>query len=116
MRRLTDEELEILSTKEFNWFIRTAYKSQYVTGLTTKEADTLFKIYNRVFSTNEKSSGCGTCRLKVCRELGRLYFEQQNNETKLKKNAKKETVRGQRGRTGRQSNRVAKDSDKPATD
>ncbi len=76
--KLTKEQYGKLNTPEYEWFLRTAYRSQFVTGLTNKQAAYLYGIYNEIFPTKKRSIGCSQCKLEVCMSLGRLFFEYED--------------------------------------
>ena len=73
--KLTKEQYDKLNNPELEWFLTTAYKSQFITGLTTKQAQILFEIYNEVYKQHMKPTSCSQCRLDVCTKLGKLFFE-----------------------------------------
>lgn len=73
--KLTKEQYDKLNTPELEWFLKTAYRSQFITGLTITQAKILFEIYNEVFHQKMKATTCSQCRLDVCTKLGRLFFE-----------------------------------------
>lgn len=85
--KLTLEQYKTLEDKDLNWFITTAYKSHYITGITRPQAEILFGIYNDVFGTKEKSVGCSHCKLRICSKLGELYY---SREVKITKKGKKD--------------------------
>lgn len=76
--KLTKEQYDKLNTPELEWFLKTAYRSQFITGLTITQAKILFEIYNEVFHQKMKATTCSQCRLDVCTKLGRLFFEYRN--------------------------------------
>ena len=78
--KLTKEQYDVLNNPELEWFLRTAYNSQFITGLTNQQANTLFDIYNQIFHTKKRSTSCSQCRLEVCAALGKLYYEFQESE------------------------------------
>lgn len=73
--KLTKEQYDKLNNPELEWFLTTAFKSQFITGLTTKQAQILFEIYNEVYRQHMKPTSCSQCRLDVCTKLGKLFFE-----------------------------------------
>jgi hypothetical protein len=85
MVNLTDKHREILENENLVWFLKTAHYSQYVTGMTTKQANTLFAIYNEVFGEHRRTVGCAACRLDVAKRLGMLYFNNVGTTEKPKK-------------------------------
>lgn len=76
---LTQEQYNKLNTKEYRWFLSTAYKSKFITGMKPKQAKFMFDMYNEVFHENKKTTGCSQCKLEVCTRLGRLFFEYEEN-------------------------------------
>lgn len=72
---LTKEQYDKLNTEELRWFLKTAYYSKFITGLTMKQAKELFDLYNEVFNERKKYTSCSQCRLDVCMRLGKLFFE-----------------------------------------
>lgn len=101
--KLTKEQYDRLNTDELRWFLKTAHYSNFITGLTMKQANELFTIYNEVFREKKRATSCSQCRLDVCMRLGKLFFEyadeineaiikdineshaQKTNDTKAKK-------------------------------
>lgn len=73
--KLTKEQYDRLNTDELRWFLKTAHYSNFITGLTMKQAKELFDIYNEVFSEKKRATSCSQCRLDVCMRLGKLFFE-----------------------------------------
>lgn len=78
---LTEAQYNTLNTPELEWFLKTAHYSQFITGLTTKQAKIFFDIYNNVFHARMKTTTCAQCRLEVCQKLGRLFYEYRDNHT-----------------------------------
>lgn len=88
--QLTEEQYNKLNTKELEWFLKTAYYSQFITGLTMQQADVLFGVYNEIFSPKIRKTACSRCRLEVCNKLGKLFYEyrdaQQNKLMPVEQN------------------------------
>lgn len=76
--KLTKEQYDRLNTDELRWFLKTAHYSNFITGLTMKQANELFTIYNEVFGEKKRATSCSQCRLDVCMRLGKLFFEYEN--------------------------------------
>ena len=75
---LTKEQYDRLNTDELRWFLKTAHYSNFITGLTMKQANELFTIYNEVFREKKRATSCSQCRLDVCMRLGKLFFEYED--------------------------------------
>lgn len=78
--KLTKEQYDRLNTDELKWFLKTAHYSNFITGLTMKQANELFTIYNEVFREKKRATSCSQCRLDVCMRLGKLFFEYENEQ------------------------------------
>lgn len=72
---LTKEQYQKLKPLEQH-LIR-AVRGNYVYGMTLKEAQLLFEIYNDVYDKNETGYACTRCRLNTAKRLGELYFKHQ---------------------------------------
>ena len=101
---LNEEQYQKLNKQEYKWFLTTAFKSQFITGLTMQQADYLFQIYNEIFTPKKRSTSCSQCRLDVCRQLGRLFFEYEakmNEKEELKEETKQEVKEEKKKTPGR---------------
>ena len=73
MIQLTTKQKKIL--KKYENYLTTAYKSDYIRGLTQSDAMILSDIYGELGFTKPNLT-CAACKLKLCRDLGRIYFAQ----------------------------------------
>lgn len=73
MIQLTAKQKKIL--KKYENYLTTAYKSDYIRGLAQSDAIVLADIYGELGFTKPNLT-CAACKLKLCRDLGRIYFAQ----------------------------------------
>lgn len=78
MIQLTSKQKKIL--KKYENHLITAYKSDYIRGLSQSAAIELSDIYVELGFTKPNTS-CGACKLKLCKDLGRIYFAQVPSTT-----------------------------------
>ena len=61
-------------------FFVQAVEGNYLMGLSTAHAQEIFRIYADIYpDRNQPTATCGQCRLRVCRELGKVYFDFKNS-------------------------------------
>lgn len=78
MIQLTTKQKKIL--KKYENHLITAYKSDYIRGLAQSAAIELSDIYVELGFTRPNTS-CGACKLKLCKDLARIYFAQVPTKT-----------------------------------
>lgn len=78
--KLTKEQRQALLPYER--YLNTAYYGNYIHGMTLREAQEVYKIYNEVFNKNERSFTCSHCRLRITKLLAQLYFTTNGKRTK----------------------------------
>ena len=84
---LTKEQREQLAPYERHLY--TAYKAGYVVGLQRHITEgVLWPIYKDVFKNDPGLYSCNMCVMEVCKKLGTIYFE-NNEETTPDKAAEK---------------------------
>lgn len=70
MNRRQYDELE---SNEMN--LRTAYHADYVRVIPDAKMDILEKIYKELGYTEHVKRNCGSCVIKMCQRIGKLYYE-----------------------------------------
>lgn len=78
--KLTSKQYKALKPLERH--LNRAYYGQYTIGLNNDDAELGFSIYNEIYNTKERSYSCARCRLRIFRELGKLYFSYKNKSNK----------------------------------
>lgn len=73
MIQLTKAQIKIL--KKYESYLQTAYKSDYIRCLCQKDAIELASVYQELGFQHPNLS-CGNCKLNMCRNLGKIYFNQ----------------------------------------
>lgn len=59
--------------------LRRAFKGNYVFGLLQKDFDVLYEIYKELGFKESLKYTCNSCNLRLCKTLGKLYFEYEEN-------------------------------------
>ena len=83
--------------KEFENIFKYALKMDFL-RVTPEVFDSIMKIYEEQFGKklSKSQKQCNSCRLKAIKELGRVYFEEQ--EKQKKEEEKKKSEGKKRGR------------------
>lgn len=68
--------------KKYEAHLRRAYKGDYVYGLLQTDFDVLYEIYKNLGFKESLKYTCNSCNLRLCKTLGKLYYE---FDEKLKK-------------------------------
>ena len=68
--------------KKFEVHLRRGFKGGYVVGLYQSDFDELYEIYKNLGFKESLKYTCNSCNLRLCKTLGKLYYEY---EEKLKK-------------------------------
>lgn len=64
--------------------LRRGFMGNYVYGLLQKDFDVLYGIYKELgFKENLKYT-CNSCNLRLCKTLGKLYFEYEDEQNRIK--------------------------------
>lgn len=66
----------------------TAYRADYIVGMTSTEIEILFSSYNKLFSKSESSKSCTKCRLRLAKTIYPLYNEYKEKELNKSKTEK----------------------------
>ena len=68
--------------KKYEVHLRRAYKGNYVYGLLQTDFDVLFEIYKNLGFKESLKYTCQSCILRLCKTLGKLYYEYDENLVK----------------------------------
>ena len=61
--------------KKYEVHLRRAYKGDYVYGLLQTDFDVLYEIYKNLGFKESLKYTCNSCNLRLCKTLGKLYYE-----------------------------------------
>lgn len=75
--------------KKYEHYLYTAYKADYIRGLTIKQVEDLIVAGNQL-GINYKHNGCPKCLLNFIKKLAKPFFEQQEKLEKKKKDKENE--------------------------
>ena len=65
--------------KKYEVHLRRAYKGNYVYGLLQTDFDVLYEIYKSLGFKESLKYTCQSCILRLCKTLGKLYYEFDEN-------------------------------------
>ena len=65
--------------KKYEVHLRRAYKGDYVYGLLQTDFDVLYEIYKNLGFKESLKYTCNSCNLRLCKTLGKLYYEYEEN-------------------------------------
>jgi len=65
--------------KKYEVHLRRGYKGNYVYGLLQKDFDVLYEIYKNLGFKESLKYTCQSCILRLCKTLGKLYYEYDEN-------------------------------------
>lgn len=71
----------------------TAYKADYIIGMTSTEVEILFNSYNKLFNKSENSKSCTKCRLRLAKLIYPMYNEYKEKELNKKETKKTTTTK-----------------------
>lgn len=64
--------------------LRRGYKGNYVYGLLQKDFEVLYGIYKELGFKESLKYTCNSCNLRLCKTLGKLYFEYEDEQNRIK--------------------------------
>ncbi len=67
---------------KFEKHLSRGYKGDYTYGVMQSDFDDMYKIYQELGGTERFRYTCGSCILRLTKELGKIYFEYKENEEK----------------------------------
>lgn len=73
---LTDEQFKTL--QQYESYLGTAYKCNYVRTLPLRDAEILHQIY-RELGFGSSNIHCSKCVLQICKTLGKLYYNKKSS-------------------------------------
>lgn len=88
--------------KEFENIFRYALKMDFL-RVTPEVFDSIMKIYEEHFGKklSKSQKQCNSCRLKAIKELGRVYFEEQQKQKKEEEKKKEQKPKSEGKKRGR---------------
>ena len=60
--------------KQYESYLNTAYKANYVRNMSSSNARELLSIYRELGYNDTINTNCSTCVFRMCKRLGELYF------------------------------------------
>lgn len=88
--------------KEFENIFRYALKMDFL-RVTPEVFDSIMKIYEEQFGKklSKSQKQCNSCRLKAIKELGRVYFEEQQKQKKEEEKKEEQKPKSEGKKRGR---------------
>ena len=65
--------------KKYEVHLRRAYKGNYIYGLLQTDFDVLYEIYKNLGFKESLKYTCTSCTVRLCKTLGKLYYEYEEN-------------------------------------
>ena len=85
--------------KKYESHLRRGYKGNYVYGLLQTDFDVLYEIYKSLGFRENLRYTCNVCNLRLCKTLGKLYYEYEENlmkEPEVSDETKEKKTRGRK--------------------
>lgn len=74
---LTINKTSYKQLQKYESYFRQAYYGMYLTGMDMMTTKKIIELYEKIGGNKVINTVCNACKLSMCKEIGKVYFEYQ---------------------------------------